>query len=47
MMGCGVCLWFGVAAYNGWKIPLPEGGGSSGSSSSMGRAFGGSWGGGK
>ena len=49
IMGCFVCLWFGVAAFNGWKIPRPDmsGGTSSGGSSFMGRSYGGFWGGGK
>ncbi len=47
LMGCGVCLWFGVAAYNGWRLPLPEASASGGSSSTVGRGVGGFWGGGK
>ncbi|MFO1063342.1 MAG: hypothetical protein U0892_05695 [Pirellulales bacterium] len=52
LIGCSVCMWYAVAAYNGWRFPRPTGvsfgsSGYSSGSSSYGRSFGGSWGGGK
>ena len=45
-VGISICLWFSIAAANGWRAPnmgILDGSSSSGS----GRSFGGSWGGGK
>jgi hypothetical protein len=44
-VGIVVCLWFTVAAANAWRAPNM--GMLDGSSSSSGRSYGGSWGGGK
>ena len=46
VVGILICLWFTMAAANGWRAPnfgFLDGSSSSGS----GRSFGGSWGGGK
>lgn len=47
LIGALVCMWYSVAAVNGWKavnLGIVDGMGSSGGG---GRGYGGSWGGGK